>query len=342
MFLQEPNFDFDSYVIVAEIMKQGGNIYAETTRYNYGPIWFSLLDALNQITSALPDNPFLFRKVLVTFLTVVDVGILVILLRMYGIAVAAFFFLNPISIFTTGTHHQFDNLALFLGLCSVLIIGRTLKDRLSWRTIIGLVILGVSLITKHIFFLFPLWLAVKQKGWGNKMIVFFVPPLLFIGSFLPFWREGASGILQNVVLYSSFENAPFWNLLLPSFVSDRVSEKLLFFGALIAFGFIFRKKSVLDSFWLYTACLVIFSSAIANQYFAIVVPFVAIFFNWGFLLFVVVETRRLLLNMPIEFVTPSILFLFVGFLWIFRREISAIARRVYMKTRLFFAPFHRD
>jgi hypothetical protein len=33
------NFDFESYAVVASIIDSGGNVYAETHRYNYGPVW---------------------------------------------------------------------------------------------------------------------------------------------------------------------------------------------------------------------------------------------------------------------------------------------------------------
>ncbi len=40
------NFDIASYRIVADIMANDGNVYLETQRYNYGPIWFYILSFL--------------------------------------------------------------------------------------------------------------------------------------------------------------------------------------------------------------------------------------------------------------------------------------------------------
>jgi hypothetical protein len=37
------NYDLDSDTIVAEIVDQGGNVYADTPRYNYAPVWFNVL-----------------------------------------------------------------------------------------------------------------------------------------------------------------------------------------------------------------------------------------------------------------------------------------------------------
>ena len=41
------NFDFDSYRVVADLMAQGKNVYASTDRYNYGPVWFTVIHALD-------------------------------------------------------------------------------------------------------------------------------------------------------------------------------------------------------------------------------------------------------------------------------------------------------
>jgi hypothetical protein len=35
------NFDFDSFQIVAGLVQDHENVYASTTRYNYGPIWLN-------------------------------------------------------------------------------------------------------------------------------------------------------------------------------------------------------------------------------------------------------------------------------------------------------------
>lgn len=43
------NFDVESYRIVADIMGDGGNVYAETSRYNYWPIWFLIVHWLDML-----------------------------------------------------------------------------------------------------------------------------------------------------------------------------------------------------------------------------------------------------------------------------------------------------
>ncbi|MBQ6111682.1 MAG: hypothetical protein IJL01_04735, partial [Synergistaceae bacterium] len=50
------NFDFESYCIVGKLAAHGKNIYANTGRYNYGPVWFTLLGILWNIASYFQQN----------------------------------------------------------------------------------------------------------------------------------------------------------------------------------------------------------------------------------------------------------------------------------------------
>ena len=65
------NFDQTSFEIVARIMRREGNVFAETERYNYSPIWSYCLLVLNHVaeTSGLQ-----FHFVVRAFGTVVDVA----------------------------------------------------------------------------------------------------------------------------------------------------------------------------------------------------------------------------------------------------------------------------
>src|SRR5512146_1412095 len=85
------NLDFESFQIVAGITARGGNVYAETARYNYGPIWFGVLRALHSV------SPSDLRLPIVALLSLTDTGIFLILWRRFGPFAAFLFFLNPIS-----------------------------------------------------------------------------------------------------------------------------------------------------------------------------------------------------------------------------------------------------
>lgn len=83
------NFDFDSFLIVINIVKRSGNVYAETTRYNYGPVWFNIVFILDMIATFFHSY---FRHILVGFLSMVDLSIFFILWRKIGKTAAYLFF----------------------------------------------------------------------------------------------------------------------------------------------------------------------------------------------------------------------------------------------------------
>jgi hypothetical protein len=287
------NYDFDSYLIVARIVESGANVYATTARYNYGPIWFNVLHFLFQFSS---NNESVFRYAVAAFLSVVDISIFIILNKKYNNIVAYLFLLNPISIIITGYHNQFDNLALLLGMVAVNLIGDNFEKHNDSKKFLGLFVLGISIITKHILFLFPVWLAIKQKGRWHKIFIILCPTLMFALSFTPYWQDGKQGIIQNVFLYKSFDNAYFFFFLVPKMLQLLFSSQVIWIILLIVCAFVFRNSNSFNSLLLYTCVLVIASPAIANQYLAIVLPFVAAYLNPFTLLYTLVGSFFLLID----------------------------------------------
>jgi hypothetical protein len=285
--LRGSNYDFESFVIVARIVDSGQNVYANTQRYNYGPIWFNVLYFLYFVSG---KNVEIFRYLLISILSLVDLGIFAILWRKINKAAACIFFLNPISMIITGYHNQFDNFAVFLGMLSVITIGDDLKGLLSRRKCLGLFILGISLVTKHIFFAFPFWLAVKQKGLFQKALVLLIPYSIFLLSFIPYWNEGKAGIIQNVLLYNSSNNEIFYKLFLPTSINSILPSKVAWVLLLGFFAVYFRKKDTFKNLLYYTCILVLTSPSITNHYLAIVVAFISVEFNPIFLLYSFVGT----------------------------------------------------
>lgn len=274
------NFDFDSYMIVGEIVKNGGNVYAETSRYNYGPLFFLVQGLLYSISSIFEGTSrnLCYRLLIVTFLTVADLGLMFYVKFRTNNLWAAVFFLNPVSIIITGFHNQFDNWAVLLAFIGVyyLMRGDQLEERHRWTKYdtLGISFLSLSLIMKHILFAFPIWLLFSKKiEWKKKIVYCFLPPILFLLSFLPFIKLGWKGILTNVFLYKSFNNFPLLGVgiikyFVPSFTGLRFG--IVLFGIfMIILGWLVKEEEVDKLILLYFVSLVCFSSAITNQYIAI-------------------------------------------------------------------------
>ena len=294
------NADYVSWEIVAKIISSGGNVYAETTRYNYGPVWFTFLHLFRKIADMFAPSyhALIFRSLIIGLLTLVDVGIFFVLYSKISPFVAYLFWLNPISIIITGYHNQFDNFALFLGLYAVVLIGDDVTQSILTRwKLIGLGLLGVSLMTKHIFFLFPIWLAAKQKTLRAKILALSIPVIIFLIGFLPYWSVGNAGIIQNVFRYNSMEFPVFYIFFIPTIIKIMITSKQIWFLFLILFAFIHRQKSILASLLLYTAIFLMASPSMANQYLAIVIPVISLYYkNIFFLLYTIIGSLYLIVH----------------------------------------------
>ena len=287
------NFDFDSYRIVADLMAEGKNVYANTARYNYGPVWFNVIHWLDV---AAQHDGVVFRWLLITLLSVADVGIFWLLWRQCGRLAATLFFLNPVSILITGYHNQFDNVAIFIGLCAVLKFGDDFEKPLDRRKILALGILGLSLMTKHVFFVFPFWLAVKQRGWLPKILIIAIPSTLFLAGFAPYWPAGAAGIIHNVFHYQSEQSAYAYNFILPAGTRYFFDPQTAWYVILILFAFFCRTRGSFASLLIYTGVLVAASPSTTNQYLAIPIALASVFPSPMFIAYTAIATFHIIIS----------------------------------------------
>jgi len=292
------NFDAESYRIVADILARGSNVYAETARYNYGPPWFLILRGLDLLPGfGLAPLEALHLKV-AALLTGVDVAICLLLRRQFGARAAALFFLNPVSILITGFHGQFDNLAVLVALVAVEVMGDAAEgpERRIGRWLAGLALVGLSLSVKHLLFLFPAWLALKEPNWRRKLVAGLLPVAVFALSFVPWLGQGWAGILDHVIGYRSFANAPVWQVLLPQVLFGWLPLTLPFVVALALLGVALRGRGRGESLLAYLVALVVFAPAIANQYLAIPIAAMAVWWNRPFRLYTAVATGFILVQ----------------------------------------------
>ena len=285
------NFDLESYEIVADIVLNGDSVYANTTRYNYGPIWAYILAFLKLIASIGSYNQKLFHELIVICLFAAEVflyrGIykqtknnLLILLLLF----------NPISIVIIGHHSQFDILAICLAYYAYL----NIKNK-KYNT--AILLLGISYSVKHIMVFFPLMLLFNQEiSLKERVKLLTIPALIFALSFMPFYND-FEAIKTNVLSYQFNNNQTFLkhllDLAIPGFITKMGFFKLLpiFTGYKFIWLLIFPsiayyayKWKNTDIFNLYLLCIVATSLAISEQYFLI--PLIAVFayrkylFSW--------------------------------------------------------------
>jgi hypothetical protein len=286
------NFDFESYQLVVAADEQGLTPW-QTNRYNYGPIWFYILEIFDWTSQKTGVG---FRHQIVLFLTFADICISFFVYKTRGTIFACLFFLNPISIIISGYHNQFDNFSIVLMCFAVSILETSRFDKFRQRDFLAIFLMGVSLATKHIFFLFIPWVALRQEKPIKKVIFLISPYLIFIVSLAPFVGSSWDAIFSNVILYRSEANRPFWNLIGVELAGDFVGVTSMFVIVMCIVGLMTKKVALLQTIYLYCLVLVAFSPAIMNQYLAIAAIGAIGLFNAGFVPYFVYSTYWLFKN----------------------------------------------
>ena len=273
------NYDFQSYLIVGDLLHNGLDVYANTERYNYGPIFMLFQGFFYEIATNALDVAMMYRVLFVSLFTMTDMGIMVWLEKHFGKKVAIIFFLNPVSIIISGYHNQFDNMAILLMLLAISFYNE--EKEIGWRDMLFVVCMALSLTMKHIFFIFPMWLLLtKNLPLMKRALYSFVPPILFLLSFVPPVIKNPAnfnGILQNVFLYRSTNNSPLLRTLYQLINLPGAMYTVIFILLVSIVGFLVRDKDIEYRTLLYTMCLVAFASAISNQYLAIPMAALCVF-----------------------------------------------------------------
>lgn len=287
--LSGTNYDFESYKITADSVLDGRPPWM-SLRYNYGISW-SLLLALFKLFSF--DVDFVFRILIVIFLTLIDFLIARQLKSLFGLKVSIVFFLNPISIIVTGHYMQFDNVAILFGIYGIVAVKKYLSSGETVFFSRALFWFSLSLITKHNLVLFLPWLFFLNLSLIKKLKIIFLPMVVFVLHFTPFFiysEASRESVLSSVFKYWSANNAPFWKFWFPnkefaeglgdfnSWHHGRLWMLLMVISVSLV-GFYSRKQSLERRFAMFTIALITFSSAITSQFLVIAAIGSSVFFS---------------------------------------------------------------
>jgi len=278
------NADMHSYHIVVDIVEKGGNVYADTSRYNYSPVWFTILCSLKKLQLQIPQLPFYF--IVKFYLCCVDLVTLMFLLfiarieKISLVKTAIFFYLNPVSFLLTGYHGQFENLAILMVVIGVFAY---LKFRNS--PILGKAFLWVlatfGMIVKHnIFFELIICLHSSIKRNRVKLLLFASSVLLFLALFIPYWKSGSEGIIQNVFRYSSHVGS--YGI---SSLFYFPALKYMFVLGLFVFPLFLKSYDIIQQCLLGMLFFMAFTTGIGVQYFILPVAFAALRPSRGFMIY---------------------------------------------------------
>lgn len=287
------NTDMHSYHIVADIVEKGGNVYADTSKCNYSPVWFTILGFLKKLQLQIPQLQFYF--IVKFYLCCVDLITLLFLLliarieRLSLVKTAIFFYLNPVSFLLTGYHGQFENLAILM-----VVIGVFAYLKLRNRPIQGKAFLWVlatfGMVVKHnIFFELIICLHSSIRRYRVKLLLFAASVLLFFALFIPYWNSGSEGIIQNVFRYSSRVGSYGISSL---FYSPAL--KYMFVVGLFLFPLFLKSDDIIEVCLLGMLFFMAFTTGIGVQYFVLPIAFAALRPSRGFMLYTLIASLFIL------------------------------------------------
>lgn len=226
------NYDAISYGIVVDVLERSGNIYAETHRYNYSPLWSYLLLAMSYVAAAL-SLPL--AVVVRTSLAVLDVcNALLIGSIARSRSATVLYLLSPVAVLIVGYHGQFDTLAAS-PLLTILVLQH--RKRLGWRSLLALGSLAILIKHNTVFAVWTLFVMLLPLH--QAILLMAAATIPFLLSFVPYLPDGAPGIVQNVVLYDGINGSYGLSALFPV-----AMIRPIFFAAMLLLPLLLKRVAI--------------------------------------------------------------------------------------------------
>ncbi len=209
--------DIESYVIQANALIHGQNVYLATTRYPYPPVWVWVTAATLQVSNLwhLPFDRLIKLPMLIS-----DLGMVYLLYRyaaqrvgdsLLALIPATLYAVNPIALMISAGHGQFDSLVLVFVLWALVVRGRD-QDQ---QSILAALLLGVAIALKGYPVLvlpYLIWTAPpSRKIWTA---FFACLPLVFSLTIYTIGYGFAMPMITRILGYGS-TNDFGWYFLLP-------------------------------------------------------------------------------------------------------------------------------
>jgi hypothetical protein len=287
------NYDTASYEEVITILERGGDLYADTSRYNYSPVWSLVLRSAEALSKVIGSD----LVVAVGLLLLLADGLTAALLfriaaarrgHSAGLGAALLFFANPVSVLISSAHGQFDNLSILF-----LLVALLAAQRRPARRVPILAALSASLLVKHVTAFHPLLFARRRERGGAGLGAAVVPYLAFALSFLPYVAS-LQGIRSHVLEYSGLRSLYGTDalLLIPG-VPGWVPEAVFILAAGLAV-FVLRNIELGRASLALFLVILIFAPGISRQYFVWPIALGSLYPGFGYFLYTVVASASIL------------------------------------------------
>jgi hypothetical protein len=268
----------------AEAAPRGGALYSEAP-YHYSPVWAFVVLGISKAASPIGIP---FEKAVGGLLLLTDVATAYVLFRIardrFGrpadraAGTALLFFSNPVSVFVTGFHLQWDNLAILFLVVAVWLAGREPGRRMATS-----LALAASLLVKHVTFFHPLLFA-RRTGSRRLPLEFLLPYGFFFASLLPYWGSRAA-VFEGVFRYRSLSEDYGSVMLrkLPGF--PEWAPTAILAAATLAGVLAFRRMEIGRACLLLFLVLLIFVPGVVEYYFAWPIALGSLYSGAGYAVF---------------------------------------------------------
>lgn len=315
LFFIGNGLDFYSWAKIGYIKQEYFSHYGVMRQYNYGPLFSEVLSIFWKISDftqsriidtvlfSFPNSypisfesitiqiGFNFKLLLLFFIFLFDLIILFLLSQLFNSRVASFWIVNPYSILISSFWLREDSIMIAFIL---LFIYFYKKDKTGF----ALLFLSLSIITKHLFIFFPVWLIFKNF---KKNLVYLSSYILFAASFVPYILSfsnkdipsshslndiGIYGIFNDVINYRASNQYPLLSLLnFFNIDSYEIWGSLFFYLVILLIGYYSRNQSTTNSFLIYLLCIVGFTPGFqANYLLYVLIPLYLYSKNVGILI----------------------------------------------------------
>ena len=287
------NYDTRSYEEVVTILHRGGDLYGDTNRYNYSPVWSFVLLAAHELSDAIGSDLAVAVGLLLLF---ADSSTALLLFwiavarrgRSGGLRVALLFFANPVSVLISSAHGQFDSLSILFLLLAILVA----RERPE-RPAPVLAALSASVLIKHVTWFHPLLFARRRERGGAGLGAALVPYLVFALSFVPY-RASLRGIRSNVVEYTGLRGLYGVDALLLLPGVPEWAPLALFILAVALAVLLLRNVELGRASLLLFLVVLIFAPGISRQYFVWPIALGSLYPGFGYFLYTVVASASIL------------------------------------------------
>jgi len=278
------NWDMAGYRQFVEAAPRGGALYRDAP-YHYSPVWAFVLLGISRATSPLGIP---FEKAVGGLLLLTDAATAYVLFRIArdrlgrpadrAAGTALLFFSNPLSVFVTGFHLQWDNLAILFLVVAVWLAGREPESRAATS-----LALAASLLVKHVTFFHPLQFA-SRIGRRRLPLEILLPYGFFFASLLPYWGSRAA-VFEGVFRYRGLSEDYGTAMLrkLPGFPDW--APTALFVAAALAAVFAFRRMEIGRACLLLFLVVLIFVPGVVEYYFVWPIALGSLYAGAGYAVF---------------------------------------------------------